>query len=154
MDMESVFYLLRVKMACFLSSIFVGSATFLASHIFNIKYAVFFGFLAGALDIIPIIGPGIAGVIITIFSALDSPLKALFIAVVFILIQQVEGNILTPVLTKRFIGLPPLLVLIAIMVGGKLGGVLGAILSIPLTGIIYEFSRDFLEKRKTEKEEL
>lgn len=134
-----------------LSSIFVGSATFLASHIFNIKYAVFFGFLAGVLDIIPIIGPGIAGVIITIFSALDSPLKALFIAVVFLLIQQVEGNILTPVLTKRFIGLPPFLVLIALMVGAKLGGVLGAILSIPLAGIIYEFSRDFLEKRKTER---
>ena len=131
-----------------LSSLFVGGAAFLASYLFNIRYAFSFGFLAGILDIIPIIGPGIAGLIITIFSALDSLWKALFIAIVFILIQQIEGNIITPVLTKRFIGLPPFLVLISLMVGGKLGGILGAILSIPLTGIIYEFSRDFLKKRR------
>jgi len=136
-----------------LSSILVGLATFLACYIFNIKYALSFGFLAGILDIIPIIGPAIAGVVIVVFSALDSWLKALFISITIILIQQIEGNILTPVLTKKFVGLPPTLVLIALMIGVKLGGVLGAVLSIPLTGIIYEFSRDFLKERKTERAE-
>jgi len=134
-----------------LSSFFVGSAVFLACYIFNIKYALSFAFLAGILDIIPMIGPLIAGVIIFIFSALDSWLQGIFILIAFLLIQQIEGNILTPLLTKRFIGLPPVLVLIALMVGGKLWGILGAILIIPLVGIIYEFSKDFLKKRKEEE---
>ncbi len=131
-----------------LSCIFVGLMAFLACYLFNLKYAVSFGFLAGILDIIPIIGPIVAGAIIVIFTTLDSWLKALFILIVFILIQQIEGNILTPVLTKKFVGLPSVLVLIALMIGGKLWGILGAILAIPLAGIIYEFLRDFLKKRK------
>ena len=81
-------------------------------------------------------------------SALDSWLKAALILAVFIIIQQIEGNILTPILTKKFIGLPPVLVLISLMIGGKLWGILGAILAIPLAGIVFEFTRDFLKKRK------
>lgn len=133
-----------------LSSMFVGLAAFLTCRIFNVRYALSFGFLAGILDIIPIGGPIIAGTIIAVFSAIDSWFKALFVLIAFILIQQIEGNILTPLLTRKFVGLPPFLVLIALMVGGKLGGVLGAVLSIPLAGIIYEFSRDFLKKRKAD----
>ena len=131
-----------------LSCIFVGLMTFLACSIFNIKYATSFGFLAGILDIIPILGPIVAGTIIVIFTALDSWLKALLILIAFILIQQIEGNILTPILTKKFVGLPAVLVLIALMIGGKLWGILGAILAIPLAGILFEFLRDFLKKRK------
>jgi predicted PurR-regulated permease PerM len=126
----------------------VGVLAFFACWVLDIKYAVSFGFLAGILDIVPIIGPVVAGAVIVIFSALDSWTKALFILVAFIIIQQIEGNILTPVLTKRFVGLPPVLVLISLMVGGSLWGILGAILAIPLTGLLYEFLRDFLKKRK------
>jgi len=133
-----------------LSSVFVGFFSLLTCYIFNIKYAVSFGFLAGILDIIPIIGPIIAGAIIVIFSSLDSWLKAVFILIAFILIQQIEGNILVPILSKKFIGLPSVLVLISLMIGGKLWGILGAILAIPLTGVIYEFLRDFLKKEREE----
>lgn len=134
-----------------LSCIFVGIMAFIACYVLNIEYAVSFGILAGILDIIPIIGPLIAGAIIMIFAALDSWLKALLILVIFVLIQLIEGNILTPFLTKKFIGLPPVLVLIAVMLGAKLGGILGAVLAIPLMGIFFEFSKGFLRKRKESK---
>jgi len=134
-----------------LTCIFVGILAFIACYVLNIKYAVSFGLLAGVLDIVPIIGPIIAGVIIVIFAAISSWLKALLILVAFLLIQQIEGNILTPVLTKKFIGLPPVIVLIALLIGGKLWGILGAILAIPLAGILFEFLRDFLKKRKEEE---
>ncbi len=130
--------------------IFVGLLTFIACYVLNIKYAVSFGLLAGILDIIPIIGPIFAGIVIVIFCALESWVKALFILIILILIQQIEGNILTPILTKKFIGLPPVLVIIALMVGGKLGGVLGAILVVPLFGLLYEFLKGFLKDRKEE----
>jgi predicted PurR-regulated permease PerM len=134
-----------------LSSLAVGLMTFIACKVLAIEYAVSFGILAGILDIIPIIGPIVAGIIIVVFVALDSWLNALFIFLAFLLIQQIEGNILTPVLTRKFVGLPSVLVLIALMIGGKLLGILGAILAIPLAGVIYEFLRDFLKKRKEEK---
>jgi len=134
-----------------LSSISVVLMTFLACKILAIKYAVSFGLLAGILDIVPIIGPIISAVIIIIFTLMDSWLKALFFLIAFIFIQQIEGNILTPILTKKFVGLPPVLVLLSLMVGGELWGILGAILSIPLAGVIYEFLKDFLKKKKEEE---
>jgi predicted PurR-regulated permease PerM len=134
-----------------LSSLLVFLMTLIACKILAIKYAVSFGLLAGATNIIPIIGPVAAGIIIVLFTLLDSWAKALFILIVFILIQQIEGNIITPILTKRFMGMSPVLVLIALMVGAKLWGVLGAILAIPLFGILYEFIKEFLKKKKEEK---
>jgi len=135
-----------------LSSTFVGLTTFLTCYVLNVKYAVSFGFLAGVLNIIPIIGPIVTTVLIIIVIALTSWMKAIFFLVAFIIIQQIEGNILTPVLTRKFIGLPPVLVLVAVLAGAKLWGVMGALLGIPITGILFEFLRDFLKKRKEEKE--
>ena len=131
-----------------LACIFVGVLTYLALYLFKIDYPLTLASFAGLTNIIPIVGPIIAGIVITILASLDSLTKALLVLIVFILIQQIEGNILTPILTKRFIGLPPVLVLISLMIGGKLWGILGAILAIPLAGIIYEFLKDFLTKRK------
>ncbi|RLC35432.1 MAG: hypothetical protein DRZ76_00040 [Candidatus Nealsonbacteria bacterium] len=136
-----------------ISSIFVGLMTFVvcSEYVLKIDYAVSFAFFAGVTNFIPIIGPLAAGVIIALLTALDSWLKALFVVAAFIIIQQIEGNILTPILSKRFVGLPPVLVLIALIVGGKLWGIMGAVLAIPLAGILFEFLRDFLKKRKEEK---
>lgn len=134
--------------------LFVGIMVFLTCYFFNIKYAASFGFLAGILDLIPILGPFIAGAIIVIFATLESWLKALFVLIVFVLIQQIEGNILIPLLSKKFMGLSPFIILISLFIGGKLFGVLGAVFAIPLTGIIFEFSKGFLEKIKKERENL
>lgn len=134
-----------------LSCLFVGAISFLALLLFKIKYALALSLIAAITNIIPIVGPLMAGLIMAILAALDSPFKAIFISIVFILIQQVENSILTPILMRKIIGLPPVLVLIALMVGGKLGGLLGGILVIPLAGIIYEFLKDFLKKKKEEK---
>lgn len=134
-----------------LTSLFVGLALFIALSLFNVRYALSLSLLTAVLDFIPVFGPIIAGVITVLFVVLDSWLKALFVLVVFIIIQQIEGSILSPILTKRFIGLPPVLVLLSLAIGGKLFGVLGAVLAVPLAGIIFEFLRDFLKKRKEEK---
>lgn len=135
-----------------IACIFVGILTFTAAKILAIEYAVSFGLLAGLLNIIPIIGPIITAVILTLLVFLTSWAKAIFFLIAFIIVQQLEANILTPILTKKFVGLPAALVLIALMIGGKLWGILGAILAIPLAGIIFEFTRDFLKKRKEERE--
>ncbi|MFH1575430.1 MAG: AI-2E family transporter [Candidatus Nealsonbacteria bacterium] len=134
-----------------LTSLFVGFMTFIVCKILKIEYAISFGLLAGVTNIIPVIGPVVAGALITIFVMLDSLSKAIFVLIIYILIQQIEGNIITPLLSKKFIGLSPALVLIALMVGGKLWGIMGAILAIPLFGILFEFIKEFLKKKRDEK---
>ena len=135
-----------------LLALFVGVAVFIMLHLFNVEYALSLALLAGVLDFIPVLGPVFAGVVAFIFIALDSWVKAIFVLIGFVLIQQIEGNILSPILTRKFVGLPPVLVLLSLAIGAKLLGILGAVLAIPLAGIIFEFLRDFLRKKKEEKE--
>lgn len=134
-----------------LASLFVGVLSYFAFLILNARYPSSMALLAGVLNFIPIIGPIVTGFLIFALVALDSILGAIFIVIAFTLIQQIENNILTPVLTKKFVGIPPVIVLISLVVGGKLLGFLGALLAIPLAGILFEFLRDFLKKRKEEK---
>jgi predicted PurR-regulated permease PerM len=134
-----------------LSCLFVGILTFLACQIVGINYSFSFGLLAAITNIIPVIGPLVAGTVIVLFTMLDSLGKAVFILIIFVLIQQIEGNIVTPILSKKFIGLPPALVLIALMMGGRLWGIMGAFLAIPIFGILFEFVKEFLKKKRDER---
>lgn len=135
-----------------LTSLFVGLATFVALKIFKVDYALSLGLFAGITNIIPYLGPILAGLVITLLVLLDDWLKALFVLLVFALIQQVEGNIISPILTKKIVGLPASLVLVALVVGGQLFGFLGVILAIPLAGILFDFLTEFLARRKAREQ--
>ncbi len=135
-----------------ISSLFVLFATYVTLLIFGVEQSRFsLSTLAALLNFIPIVGPVIAGILIALLVALESPLQALFVLLAFTLIQQIDGNVLEPLLSKRFVGLPPALVLISFAIGVQFWGIMGAILAIPLAGVLYEFLRDFLKKRKEEK---
>ena len=134
-----------------LACLFVGVVSFVVFLVFNTPYPFSLGLLAGVLNFIPIVGPLITGIFIFVIISLESISKAIFVIIAFTLIQQVENNILTPLISKRFVGLPPILVLMSLAIGGILWGFLGAVLAIPLAGILYEFLKEFLEKRKSEK---
>ena len=134
--------------AKFIMMALVGVSTSVACFAFGIKYPIIFGFIGGVLDIIPFIGPVFAGFMIGLFTLTYSWQKAALIVLVFTLIQQIESNILTPILAKKFTELPPILVLASILVGERLMGLAGAILAIPLFGIFFDLTRYFLEKNK------
>lgn len=134
-----------------LASIFVGAFSYLAFLILNVKYPFTLAMLAGVLNFVPIIGPIFVAALILVTVSLTSVLKAIFAVIAFTLIQQIENNILTPLLTKRFVDISPVIVLVSLVIGGKLLGILGAILAIPLAGILSEFIKDFLAKRREEK---
>ncbi|KKP93846.1 MAG: hypothetical protein US98_C0034G0002 [Parcubacteria group bacterium GW2011_GWC1_38_6] len=134
-----------------ISSVFVGLATYLSLLIFQAPYPFSLGFVAGVLNFVPIIGPAVTGILMFIVVALDDLFKAIFVVVIFIVIQQIEGSIVMPLLSRKFIGISPVLVLVALAVGGVLWGFLGAILAVPLAVIIVEFVKDFLKKKKEEE---
>lgn len=133
-----------------IGALFVGGFTYLILRILNVEYAFILSLMAGILDFIPIIGPLIAGLIIAFIVALTSLFQAVFVLVAFSIIQLLENNLLFPLLFKKLTGLPPVLVLIAFAIGAKLWGVIGAILAIPLAGVIFELLKDYLAKRKRE----
>lgn len=137
-----------------ISCIFVGLLTFVTCKILSIDYAVAFGLLAGVTNMIPVIGPLVAGAIIMLFAFLNNASQGIFFGIIFVLIHQIEGNVLTPILSKKFIGIPPVLVLISLLIGARLWGILGAILAIPLFGILFEFTKEYLEKKREEKEKV
>lgn len=131
-----------------ISCIFIGLTTFAICLFLNIKFALMWGLLAGVLNIIPMIGPIISGVALSLFILIESVPKAIAIIVFSIIIQQIESNILMPILTKKMNGLPMSLVLISVLVGGALWGIIGAILAIPVTGIIFEVVKDYFKSKK------
>lgn len=131
-----------------IAALFVGLASFLIFLLFEIDYPFTLALLAAALEFIPTIGPLLTGVIAFLLVVLESLPRAVFVLISFTLVQQIEGNILTPLLMRRFIGVPTVLVLLALAIGGKLWGFLGAILAVPLVGILFEFSKEFLKERK------
>jgi len=137
--------------ARFIGMVFIGLGTCAILLVFNTKYVFTLALLAGILDILPFIGPLVAGIIIFAVVSLHSFFQALMAVIVFFLLQYLENHILFPILFKKLIGLHPVLVLVAFAVGGELWGAAGAILAIPLAGIVYEIVKDyFLQKKKTE----
>jgi len=104
--------------------------------IINVPYALTLAVIAGILKIVPTIGPIIAGVLATIVAFTDSPIKALIVIVFFIAVQQLENSFIVPKVMQKAVGLSPVIIIIAILVGAKLLGVAGAILAIPIAASI------------------
>jgi predicted PurR-regulated permease PerM len=130
------------------ASTFVAISTALFCYLFGIKYAIILGILSGILNIIPIIGPVISCLLLAFFAVFNSWTVVVIVIVFSIVLQQIESNVLVPILTKKIIGIPTTLVLIAVLIGARVGGVLGAIFIIPVVGIIYTFISNYSEKRK------
>ncbi|HWR62305.1 MAG TPA: AI-2E family transporter, partial [Clostridia bacterium] len=115
---------------------FVGVFTTIALVIIEVKYAFILGIFAGISNIIPYFGPFIGIVPTILLALLDSTGKALYAAGAFILIQQVESGFLTPRIIGKSVGIHPVYVIMALILGGKLLGVLGLILAVPALAAI------------------
>lgn len=116
----------RIKMA-----IFVGAATFIVLFLMGVDFAFVIGIITMIADIIPYIGPLMGLVPAFVFSFMESPLKAVWIFVLYIFIQWLENNVVGPKILSDETGLHPIVVLFALILGGALFGFLGMILSVP-----------------------
>lgn len=119
----------------FLMSI-IGIATYIGLLLLGVKYALPLGIIAGLLEAIPSIGPTIAAIPAFFVGFSQYPLLGLFTVIMSIAIQQFENHLIVPMVMKRVIGIHPILTLIVLVVGGRYGGVLGALFAIPLTLVI------------------
>lgn len=120
-----------------LLAIFVGVLTMIYLLILRVDFAVIIGLITCVADIIPYIGPFLGCAPAVLFAFMDSPMKALWVLVLFVVVQWVENNILAPKLIGDSTGLNPLVILISIIIGGGIFGVWGMVISVPLTSIIF-----------------
>lgn len=101
-------------------------------------YAVFFGLFFGAMELLPFIGP-VLGAIPPIFVALlQDPLSAIWVALAFVALQQLEGHVVAPLVFGRALRINPLLVIFALLFGGHLYGIPGALVALPLAAMLRE----------------
>jgi predicted PurR-regulated permease PerM len=127
---------------------FVGVASYIAFLIFGVRYPFTLALFSGVFNFVPYVGPVATGVILFLIVFPVSVVKGILAVVALIIIQEIENNIISPILMKKLVGLPPVLVLLSLVIGGKLWGFMGAILAIPLFGILFEFLNGFLQKKK------
>ncbi|OGI25949.1 MAG: hypothetical protein A3J76_00410 [Candidatus Moranbacteria bacterium RBG_13_45_13] len=108
-------------------------------------YALVLALIAGILEIVPYIGPVISAVIAVAISFLHGPLIGLLVLILFVIVQQLEGYVLTPLVMKKAVGLNPVVVILALMIGAKLGGVLGIIIAVPIATVLGEIVNDVVK---------
>jgi len=131
-----------------LMSLYVGVSVTLLLLIMGIEFAVVIGFITGLFDIIPYIGPFIGFVPAVLFAFISKPIKAVWVSIIFLLIQWTENNILAPKIIGENMGMHPMVILLSIIVGGGIFGVLGMIISIPVVSITRTIFIFVLDKRK------
>ena len=119
-----------------LISLVVAIAVYIGLILLKVEFALPLAIIAGIFEIVPIIGPIISAIPAILIALTVSPLMAVFVIVLYIIIQQLEGHIIVPQLMKRAVGLNPLLVIIAITIGGRLLGIVGALLAVPIAVVI------------------
>lgn len=125
----------------------IGILTFIGLYFLGIKYALVLALVACLLEIIPYVGPVMSAVPAVILAFIQSPFLALLVIVLYIIIQQMENYIIAPQVMKRAIGLNPVVIIIVMLIGAKLAGILGIIISVPLAASVAEFLKD-LRKRE------
>ncbi|MCS7093499.1 MAG: AI-2E family transporter [Patescibacteria group bacterium] len=127
---------------------FIGVLTYVGLSLLGVKYALPLAVIAGLLEVVPTIGPIISAVPAVIIGFSQSFNLGLIVIVLYVVIQQLENNLIVPFVMRRITGVHPITVLICLFVGGKIAGVLGILISVPT--LIF-FKTLLLEWRKTQK---
>ena len=134
-----------------LLSVIIFFMVFIVLSFAGIKYALILALTAGILEIIPYLGPLISAIPAVFFAFAQSPSKALLVIVLYFIIQRVENDIIVPKVLGKSIGLNPLVVILAILIGARIGGAIGALLAVPVTTALSVYFEDLIAiKRKRE----
>ena len=131
-----------------LSSALVMIMVYVALLIIGVPHALLLAVLAGVFELIPLFGATLAA-IPTLFIAFTSGglTTAIIVGVVYVLIQQLESNLIYPMVVKKIVGVPPLVSIMALVIGGTLAGFLGVLISVPVAAAVMEFINDFEESK-------
>jgi predicted PurR-regulated permease PerM len=123
--------------------LFIGSMATLSLAIIGVPFALVLGIIAGMFEILPYVGPILGAIPAVLVALLSDPISALWVAVAFFAIQQVENLILVPRVAGESVKLHPAVVMVVLVIGNELGGFLGMIFAVPVTAIVRDLFKYF-----------
>ena len=127
-------------------AVIIGVLCFLGMLILGIPYAGAVSAFVGATALIPVFGAWIGGVVGAFLILLADPAKSLWFVVFLLILQQVEGNLIYPKVVGKSVGLPGLLVLMAVTLGGEAFGIGGMLFSVPVCAVLYSLYLEYIQK--------
>lgn len=133
-------------------AVVIGLVVGVGLWLLGVKYALVLGLLAGVMEIVPVIGPIVAAIPAVLVALSQSLFLGLATLVFFVLVQQAENNVLVPNIMRKATGLHPLVVLIAVLLGARLAGLTGVILSVPVATIVNILMSDFFKSAAADEE--
>lgn len=132
-------------------AVILGLMFVIAMSVFRMPYALMVGVLIAFTALIPIVGAFIGCGVGAFLILIDNPLQAMWFVVLFLVLQQIEGNLIYPKVVGNSVGLPSIWVLMAVSLGGSLFGIMGMLVFIPLTSTAYALLRESVNSRNAER---
>ena len=130
----------------------IGVLTAIGLHFLDIPLAIPLGIIAGLLEFVPFIGPLVFAVLAVVLAFTEGPTAALYVALLALGLQQLEGYVLTPLIQRRTVSLPPALGLVSVIIFGGLFGIPGILLATPLMVVIMILVKKLYSERALEEE--
>ncbi len=124
--------------------LFVALGNMIGYLIIGLDYALLFALIIGVLNIIPYVGPWLGATPAVFIAFLDSPTKALLVIVVVVIVQQIDGNLISPLVIGNKLEVHPLTIMVVLLVAGNLAGVLGMVLAVPTYAVSRIIFKNFL----------
>ena len=131
-----------------LLGLIMGVLVYLGLTIIGIKHALLLAVLAALFELIPVFGPTLSAIPAVLIGFVDGGLTTGFLVIaLYVIFQQFENHLIYPLVVTKVVGVPPLLVILALLVGAELAGFLGILLSVPAAAALQEFVRDLNNRR-------
>ena len=129
----------------------LGVLCFIGMNIFGFPYAAVISVCICVTALVPIVGAVVGEVVGVLFIMTVNPLQALLFLVFILVLQQIEGSLIYPRVVGKSVGLPSILVLSAVLVGGNIGGVAGALAGVPVCAVLYALLKNIVDRHENEK---
>lgn len=123
-------------------AVILGTLCFIGMSIFRFPNALIISVLITVTSLVPIVGATIGVIIGFLLIVISNPIKALLFVVFFLVLQQIEGNLIYPRVVGKAVGLPGVIVVSAVLVGGNIGGILGSLISVPVSAVLFTLLKE------------
>lgn len=152
-----IYYRVKTKIgrwfqAQILLALVIGIITFIGLWFTSINYPFLLAVIAALFEVVPVVGPIFAGGIAVMVALTESVDLALYVLILYLVIQQVESHVLVPIIMKKAIGVHPVIILISLLAGFEIAGPVGVILSVPAAVIAGEIAEDWATQKRSRRE--
>ena len=134
-----------------LEALILGTLFFISMSLFRMPFALLISVLITVTALIPIVGAFIGCIVGALLILVQNPIQAIWFVIMFLILQQIEGNLIYPHVVGTSVGLPGLWVLFAVTVGGEIGGIFGMFVSVPICSVLYALGKEEVRRRLIQK---